>query len=427
MPLRRETIKAIRSLRREVRLAARRPDGRCGLVSEAIQNELGLVQRWGHLRLLDGTVCWLHCWNAAADGSVVDATADQFEALFPGDILVLGPGDPLAHRYLASPPGRVFDLEERAGGRLILSVDGVARGAWTQDALAWEQVAQFVLNAMSPWPQPPAVRQFVADHLRGGAPDRSFTKRDLEGLIDVWTWERRRAHRGRPWLPTDLELDAQGTLRRRRGRPVEVRPVASPQELAEAIAMALRIFPGLHQRTGRGPDYYPRRLAEEADLQVVAVVEGRVVGVALGSLSPDGAAVVVGEVAVESGYERRGVGRAMLGEVEARAAARGVCRLVLGADEDAAGFYLACGWAATLQVTIRGPQRRAIVERLLARQLAGYQVGQTWEDATEIRMWIATDGYDTALAEQVSTIESCSALVLFTKDPTSCELRPAER
>lgn len=90
----------IRTLRREVRLAADRLDGRCGAVSEALERELGLVQRCGHLRLLNGAICWLHCWNPSDDGSIVDATADQFEELFPGDVLVLAPTDPLADRYL---------------------------------------------------------------------------------------------------------------------------------------------------------------------------------------------------------------------------------------------------------------------------------------------------------------------------------------
>ncbi len=320
----------------------------------------------------------------------------------------------MARRYLASPPARVFELEEGAGGRLHLSVDRVAKGEWTDDALGWDQLAGVVLSAMSPWPQPSAVRQFVADHLRCWGPGRSFTKRDLEGPIDVWTWDRRRTCRGRPWLPADLELDAQGTLHPRK-HPVEVRPVASHQELSEAIALAVRSFPGLHERTGRGPDYYPTRLPEEADLQVVAVAEGRVVGLALASVGPDGDAAVVGEMAVEPDYQRRGVGRAMLAEVEARAAARGLRHLALGADEDVAGFYLACGWTTTVQATIRGPDRRAVLERLQAEELAGYQVADQQENGLAMRLWVPVDGYDTAFAEQVSGLEGCSALVIFTK------------
>jgi hypothetical protein len=65
-----------RAIRRRVRLASGRPDGRCGKVAEAIAAELGWAYRWGHLRLLDGEICWIHCWNQLPDGRVVDATAD---------------------------------------------------------------------------------------------------------------------------------------------------------------------------------------------------------------------------------------------------------------------------------------------------------------------------------------------------------------
>ena len=202
---------------------------------------------------------------------------------------------------------------------------------------------------------------------------------------------------------------------RPREHPVEVRPVASHRELAEAISLAVRSLSELHAHTGRGPDYYPARFPEEADLQVVAVAEGRVVGLALGSLSPDRAAVVVGEVAVEPDCQRRGIGRAMLAELEARATARGLRHLALGADEDLAEFYLACGWATTVQATVRGPERRAILQRLRAHELAGYEVDGQQEDGPAIRVWVPVDGYDTALAQQLSAIEGCSAFVLFTK------------
>lgn len=243
------SVETIRALRREVRLTAERLDGRCGAVSEALERTLGLTQRWGHLRLLDGTVCWLHCWNQSADGSIIDATADQFEALFPGDVLVLAPDDPLTTRYLAQPPGRAFGLYVSAG-RLQVAVDEITAGAWPDEPRGWQELADVVLSAISPWPQPEAVRAFVADHLRRRGPGH-FTKRDLEGPIDVWAWERREARRGRPWQPPDLERDAAGKPRPR-AQPVEVRRVASDPELTETIALALRTFPDLHERTGRG-------------------------------------------------------------------------------------------------------------------------------------------------------------------------------
>lgn len=195
---------------------------------------------------------------------------------------------------------------------------------------------------------------------------------------------------------------------------VDVRPVASGQELAEAIELAVRTFPRLRERSGRGPNYYPSRFPEEADLQVVAMAGERVVGLALASLSPDGATAGVGEVAVHPNYQREGIGRAMLAELEARATARGLARLALGADVEVSGFYIACRWEPRVQATIRGPGRRAVLDRLCARELANCDVREHEHDEV-ICVWVAVEGYDTALAEQLSAVDGCSAFVMFTR------------
>jgi hypothetical protein len=98
----------VRAIRRRVRLESGRPDGRCGKVAEAIAAELGWAYRWGHLRLLDGGICWIHCWNQLPDGTIVDATADQFEERWLSDVVVLSPDDPLHAHYRAAPPGHLF-------------------------------------------------------------------------------------------------------------------------------------------------------------------------------------------------------------------------------------------------------------------------------------------------------------------------------
>jgi len=92
-------LERARAICRRVRLASGRPDGRCGKVAKAIAADLGWAYRWGHLRLLDGGFCWIHCWNQLADGTVVDTTADQFEERWLGGVAVLQPGDPLHANY----------------------------------------------------------------------------------------------------------------------------------------------------------------------------------------------------------------------------------------------------------------------------------------------------------------------------------------
>ena len=149
---------------------------------------------------------------------------------------------------------------------------------------------------------------------------------------------------------------------------------------------------------------------------MIAVVEGRVIGLALGSLSPDGTVITVGEVAVDAVYRHQGVGRALLAELEARAIARGIRHLSLGADEDVSAFYFSCGWSAWIQLTISGAERRSILERLRVGLLRGRQVRgvQEYGDGA-MRVTVAVDGYDAALAQRLSAIEGCSAFVMLSK------------
>ena len=97
-------LERVRAIRHRVRLESGRSDGRCGKVAEAIEAELGWAYCWGHLRLRDGGICWIHCWNQLPDGTIVDATADQFEERGLGDVAVLSPGDLLHTHYRAAPP-----------------------------------------------------------------------------------------------------------------------------------------------------------------------------------------------------------------------------------------------------------------------------------------------------------------------------------
>ncbi len=94
----------IAELRAEVRLRDARPnDGRCGHVAEALETEFGWSRRSGYLLLLDRTVSWVHCWNQLDDGTIIDATADQFQELWLGEVITIEPSSPRWSHYLAGP------------------------------------------------------------------------------------------------------------------------------------------------------------------------------------------------------------------------------------------------------------------------------------------------------------------------------------
>ncbi len=109
-----EVRRRIAELRAEVRLRDGRPnDGRCGHVAEALEAEFGWRRRSGYLLLQDRTVSWVHCWNQLDDGRIVDATADQFQELWIGELIMIEATSPLHSHYLAHP--REWQLRPASG------------------------------------------------------------------------------------------------------------------------------------------------------------------------------------------------------------------------------------------------------------------------------------------------------------------------
>jgi len=203
----RETIEQVRAIRRRVRLASGRPDGRCGKVSEAIEAELGWAYRWGHLRLLDGEICWIHCWNQLPDGTILDATADQFEERWLGDVVTLPPGDPLYTHYRAAPPGHLFRTEQ-TGDRLTLLARLVKPdGEWEPDEeeiasapntqQGWSELGARAIEVHSGWRLPEGIGREAGERLRvAAASGQPLPSRELEFALDATARQRRRAVSG---------------------------------------------------------------------------------------------------------------------------------------------------------------------------------------------------------------------------------------
>ncbi len=95
-----------------------------------------------------------------------------------------------------------------------------------------------------------------------------------------------------------------------------------------------------------GLDFTAEQLAAESDQLHLGAWDGvRAVGALL--LAPRGAAMAqMRQVAVAVDARRRGVGRLLVGESEARARREGWTRLVLHARRDAEAFYARLGYQA---------------------------------------------------------------------------------
>jgi len=155
MTLTPKALQRLYEIRRTVRLRDARPnDGRCGNVSAAVADEFGWRRECGFLQLIDGSVCWVHCWNRTDSGDVVDVTADQFRGLWLGDIIFVRRDDPLANRYLADPQEWIIEPvgSSAAPEGLICRRDGhgemeIAAGSQP----VWRSLAQGVLQLHTGW------------------------------------------------------------------------------------------------------------------------------------------------------------------------------------------------------------------------------------------------------------------------------------
>jgi len=180
-PLDPDLLDRVYAIRRAVRHRDARPnDGRCGNVAEALAAQLGWERQWGYLRLLDETVSWVHCWNCLPDGSIVDATADQFEDLWLGDIVVLDATDERATHYLHAPTEWKLSFEDRDAVGTPLTIRCESNGSGTTLAAAdasrpWLSLAHLVLQLVTGWDVHPRLVALAAMTLRAKASTADVT------------------------------------------------------------------------------------------------------------------------------------------------------------------------------------------------------------------------------------------------------------
>lgn len=191
----------------------------------------------------------------------------------------------------------------------------------------------------------------------------------------------------------------------------EIRTVDTPAELEAAYAFCERFFPDL-DADAYARDRWIERMKTARDLMPFALSGGAVVGVTFGRLEESGE-VTVGPVAVDPAFQRRGLGRALLSDLESRAARRGVAVLALGAVESAEGFYLRCGYTPHLFIQAKPP--RTLTE--LRALNPGYPEARVFDDGADIRLMLATGGIDKVLQRAYdAAFPDCATQTVFTKE-----------
>lgn len=191
----------------------------------------------------------------------------------------------------------------------------------------------------------------------------------------------------------------------------EIRTVDTSAALEAAYTFCERFFPDLDADTYARTKWL-ERMKTASDLMPYAASGGAVVAVVFGRVEDSGE-VTVGPVAVDFAFRGRGLGRALLSELEARAARRGVRLLTLGAVESAEGFYLKCGYTPYLFIQTKPP-------RTLAKLRAvnpGYPEARTCDDGTDVRLMLATGKIDKALQRAYdAAFPGCATQTVFMKE-----------
>ena len=157
------------------------------------------------MRLLDSRVCWQHCWNQLPGGRILDATADQFEARWLGDIVVLEASDPHASAYQAAPRGWTFTLREQEAVIELNAVrDDTREHAAAMPFADWMAAARQVLLMMTGWSLPEDIIDYAARALRvRSLLGESMTSGQLDELLAMYEWAYAATARGGPWMSSE--------------------------------------------------------------------------------------------------------------------------------------------------------------------------------------------------------------------------------
>jgi ribosomal protein S18 acetylase RimI-like enzyme len=116
--------------------------------------------------------------------------------------------------------------------------------------------------------------------------------------------------------------------------------------------------PGVHLGPSDTPEAIRTKWAHDPELFLVAEEEGELVGAVLGGY--DGRRGLVYHLAVASHRRRRGIGRALMAEIEKRLTARGCLKSYLLAapeNREAVAFYRRIGWTV-MDMVLMGKEFR---------------------------------------------------------------------
>jgi len=139
---------------------------------------------------------------------------------------------------------------------------------------------------------------------------------------------------------------------------ITLREFRYPEDYEAALEL-WRAADGVRVGPSDTPEEIQRKLERDPDLFLVAEIDGNVIGTIIGGY--DGRRGLIYHLAVHADFRKRGIGAALLKEVEARLIAKGCFKcylLMLKDNADVAGFYEHHGWNEMTQDRFFGKEFR---------------------------------------------------------------------
>lgn len=126
-----------------------------------------------------------------------------------------------------------------------------------------------------------------------------------------------------------------------------------PEDYQAVYDLWSRAGPGIQLRKSDEPEEVAKKLQRDPDLFLVAEAEGRIIGAVMGGF--DGRRGLIYHLAVDPAFRRRGIGSALMAELERRLVAKGCLRaylLVAEENQETIAFYRRLGWEIMPVVTM---------------------------------------------------------------------------
>jgi ribosomal protein S18 acetylase RimI-like enzyme len=128
-------------------------------------------------------------------------------------------------------------------------------------------------------------------------------------------------------------------------RQVQLREFRYPEDYPAVRSLWENVGSGIHLRRSDEPEEIQKKLQRDPDLFLVAEAGSRIIGTVLGGF--DGRRGMVYHLAVDTSFRAKGIGTALMIELEKRLKQKGCIRsylLVTHENLDAARFYESHGW-----------------------------------------------------------------------------------